>query len=329
MTKENVIPMQFLSASCLQSCNFPKDKRSKWNLGWGLSLTPLHCPNQVSRIRTPCPPGKNQVSLRHGDPLLGHLGWNFQIPFSLGRLGWIFEFPMFLGQPSFGPQFLGNCVFAKANGWLPKEIGTSKSLSSPHKTTWLDISSLFVLSWSNFGPKFWGNQVFPRANGWFHEVLGPKTWSPRSKGLEIFKQVALERKALGNPNQVAPRISGWCWAATPDPMLSATGSHTLPLLQNFNLWISCVWSRFRWVVFVLCGSNFFYWWNYIKFWPGEYDFDLVLCFLHGEYVINSSNFEGKNFQNTYWIESWINPNLVNAWSINHSMTTGRWISPGN
>ncbi len=49
MTKENVIPMQFLQLSCLGSCNFPKDKRSKWKLGWRLSLTPLHCPNQVSQ----------------------------------------------------------------------------------------------------------------------------------------------------------------------------------------------------------------------------------------------------------------------------------------
>ncbi len=112
--------------------------------------------------------------------------------------------------------------------------------------------------------------MFPRANGWFHEVLLPKTWSPRSRGLEIFKQVALERNALWNPNQVAlernalwnpnqvaPRISGWCWGATPDPMLSATRTHTLPLLQNFNFRISCVWSRFWWVVSVLCGSIYF------------------------------------------------------------------------
>jgi len=44
--------------------------------------------------------------------------------------------------------------------------------------------------------------------GGFTKCLGPKLDQPRSKGLEIFKQVALERKALGNPNQVAPRISG-------------------------------------------------------------------------------------------------------------------------
>jgi len=253
---------------------------SNWNLRWGLSLTPHHCPNQVSQgIRTPCPSGRNQVSFTHLDPLSGHLGWNFQIHFSLGRLGWIFQYwgtlvGTFKSISPWGdlveyfnfPHYLGNQVLG-LNSWgivcSPRQMGdyTRKlALQSPFlppKTTWLDISSLFVLPWSSFGPKFCRNHVFPRANGWFHEVLGPKTWSPRSKRLEIFKQVALERKALRNLNQVAPSISGWCWGATPDPMLSATGIHPLPLLQNFNLWISCVWSRFWWVVFVLCGSIFF------------------------------------------------------------------------
>jgi hypothetical protein len=155
MTKENVIPMQFLQPSCLGSCNFPKDKRSKWNLGRRLSLTPLHCPNQVSQgIRTPCPRGKNQVSFRHLDPFLGHLGWNFQITFSLGRLGWIFEFPMFLGQTKFWASILGELCVCQGKWVITQGNWDFKVPFFPHKTTWLDISSLFVLSWSSFGPKF-------------------------------------------------------------------------------------------------------------------------------------------------------------------------------
>jgi len=78
MTKENVIPMQFLSASC----NFPKEKRSTWNPGWGLSLNPLPCPSQVSP--DPLSLGEKPSLLQAPPPFIGAPWLELSHPFFLG-----------------------------------------------------------------------------------------------------------------------------------------------------------------------------------------------------------------------------------------------------
>jgi hypothetical protein len=249
--------MQLLWASCLGSYNSPRIKGLTGTLVGGCHLIPFSVPTKSPQgIPTPCTWGKTKSPWSTSTLYWGTLVGTFKSLFPLVNLVAYFNFPCSLGNRVLGLNSWGIVCLPRQMGDYPRKLGLQSPFLPP-KTTWLNISSLFVLSWSSFGPKFWGNHVFPRANGRFDEVLGPKTWSPRSKGLEIFKQVALERKALQNPNQVAPRMSSWCWGATPDPMLSATGIHTLPLLQNFNVRISCVWSWFWLVVSVLGGSIFF------------------------------------------------------------------------
>jgi hypothetical protein len=84
MTKENVVPMQFLYASCLGSCNFPNDNRSEWNLSWGLSLNPLLCPNQFSpRHSNPLSPGEKPSLLEAPRPFIGAPWLELSNPFFL------------------------------------------------------------------------------------------------------------------------------------------------------------------------------------------------------------------------------------------------------
>jgi hypothetical protein len=117
----------------------------------GCHLLPFTVPTKSPKAFEPLVPGEKPSLLEAPQAFIRAPWLELSNPFFLGVTWLNISISHVPWATSFWPQFLGNCVFAKANGWLPKEIGTSKSLSSP-KTTWWDISTLFVLSWSSFPP---------------------------------------------------------------------------------------------------------------------------------------------------------------------------------
>ncbi len=175
MTKENVIPMQFLQPRCLGSCNFPKDKRSKWNLGQSLSLTPLHCPNQVSQgIWTPCPWGKNQVSFRHLHPLLGHLGWNFHIPLFLGVTWSNISISLVPWATKLWASILGELCLCQGKWVLSQGNWDFKVPFFPTRRLGWIFQISFFFSDQVLGPSSGGNMCFLGQMRGFMKCLGPK-----------------------------------------------------------------------------------------------------------------------------------------------------------
>ncbi len=172
MTKENVIPMQFLQPSCLGSCNFPKVKRSKWNLGRRLSLTPLLCPKQVAP--NPLSLGEKPSLLEAPPPFPGAPWLELSNPFFLGSTWSNISISLVPWATKLWASILGELCLCQGKWVISKGKWDFKvPFFHTRRLGWIFQISFFF-SDQVLGPSSGGTMCFLGQMHGFMKCLGPK-----------------------------------------------------------------------------------------------------------------------------------------------------------